>query len=810
MLKYSVVIPVHNGGRTIERAIKSALSQTLSPQYIIVFDNASTDDTVQVALRLARKNPKIRVIQNSTKLNALESFRSSITNIEGRFIWLAADDILLASAIYDLWQSRCQNNCEHAIGHRAIFFNNELSLKLGKNFTDTLGASSPATKFLEFPADNSIFYSLVNANTAREMLPRSEKYAWDWIYTARLLTEPIHYQNVNVGLLRETSPINAYQSQARGAVKTLDRIFPLRRASREFLGLPNAIGWERIKNIAILNLYVAIMFGTLSIDRNSFFIKIFRKIIRVADLLVGTFLTSVSKFLKGIFVFLKPFLNLKRRQFIYSRFKHPKPFRGFISQRFGNSQFKESTGLKGFENSTFDSNRIAPFTKVNKVLAMNPSEFTNFGDLVSLSKHLASRSNLEVELLDHFRSRNQARIFHGFVEYGLISNIRFIKNEKSFRTKKSIQMNIEKIDDFSLLEWKDKFNRTAISAIRKSRGRKGASRRILVCLPEVPVPNRDSGSNDIIYYLLLLTNLGHKVTVCVPHRSAELKSLHLLESICEVQLYPEVSQKFDNIIVYGPYAYKLFYDLGFSQDYIYIMIDAVFRRARQSPETLNASDEAILEFEANAIVGSRVSFAISQSDINESRLVFPNSSFEFFPIIRNFHHVEEIQKRERVLFVGSLSHTPNAEALKFILKEIAPKVQKLHPNLIFTIVGKGTDESKEISSNVVRLGMLNSLDEIYSESLVSLAPMRIAAGINGKVIESIGFGVHSLVSPAVSMNLSESMMKCTFVCETSDEYVEAISRIYQNGGLIPKKTRFAVAKEIDGHRNAELFRKYLK
>jgi hypothetical protein len=116
---------------------------------------------------------------------------------------------------------------------------------------------------------------------------------------------------------------------------------------------------------------------------------------------------------------------------------------------------------------------------------------------------------------------------------------------------------------------------------------------------------------------------------------------------------------------------------------------------------------------------------------------FPNSKFKLFPIIRNFEKsdLRNLKTRDRILFVGTLTHTPNRNALDFILKEIAPRIEELYPDLVFSIVGKGTQECKFYSSNVELLGMLENLEDIYSQSIVSLAPMSIAAGINGKVVD---------------------------------------------------------------------------
>ena len=49
----SIVIPAYNYGAYLAEAIESALAQTYSPVEVIVIDDGSKDDTVEVASRYA-------------------------------------------------------------------------------------------------------------------------------------------------------------------------------------------------------------------------------------------------------------------------------------------------------------------------------------------------------------------------------------------------------------------------------------------------------------------------------------------------------------------------------------------------------------------------------------------------------------------------------------------------------------------------------------------------------------------------------------------------------------------------------------
>ena len=62
MPEISVVLPVFNGARTIVRAVRSILDQTLREIELIVLDDGSTDETVAVVKNI--RDPRLKLIQS--------------------------------------------------------------------------------------------------------------------------------------------------------------------------------------------------------------------------------------------------------------------------------------------------------------------------------------------------------------------------------------------------------------------------------------------------------------------------------------------------------------------------------------------------------------------------------------------------------------------------------------------------------------------------------------------------------------------------------------------------------------------------
>ncbi|MFA7466950.1 MAG: glycosyltransferase family 2 protein [Desulfotomaculaceae bacterium] len=95
-LKISVALCTYNGGRFIEAQMNSILKQSRPPDEVIVCDDGSTDNTVDIVRSIAVKHPgKVWVYKNQINLGCVKNF--------GQAIQLATGDIIFLSDQDDVW-----------------------------------------------------------------------------------------------------------------------------------------------------------------------------------------------------------------------------------------------------------------------------------------------------------------------------------------------------------------------------------------------------------------------------------------------------------------------------------------------------------------------------------------------------------------------------------------------------------------------------------------------------------------------------------------------------------------------------------
>ena len=128
---FAVIIPVYNGGAYIQRAIESCLQQTFLPDEIIVIDDASSDNTVDIIHSLS--SPLIRYERNEKNSGPSFSRNRGMQLSSAQWIlFLDADDIFHPQKIEIISYHVAQHTEIRAIGHSFdIICNNPFAITSG-------------------------------------------------------------------------------------------------------------------------------------------------------------------------------------------------------------------------------------------------------------------------------------------------------------------------------------------------------------------------------------------------------------------------------------------------------------------------------------------------------------------------------------------------------------------------------------------------------------------------------------------------------------------------------------------------------
>lgn len=95
-LTVSILLCNYNDSRFLPESLQAICGQTHTPDEVIVVDDGSSDNSLEIIQGFAERYPFIRVLKNETNRGLLFSINRAIAEARSEFlVWAAADDILL-------------------------------------------------------------------------------------------------------------------------------------------------------------------------------------------------------------------------------------------------------------------------------------------------------------------------------------------------------------------------------------------------------------------------------------------------------------------------------------------------------------------------------------------------------------------------------------------------------------------------------------------------------------------------------------------------------------------------------------------
>ncbi len=88
----SVAMANYNHGRFIGEALEAILAQSFRPLEIIVVDDASTDNSIEIVEEFVRRDPIVRLVRNERNIGAVRTFDLGLKEASGDYVFFPASD----------------------------------------------------------------------------------------------------------------------------------------------------------------------------------------------------------------------------------------------------------------------------------------------------------------------------------------------------------------------------------------------------------------------------------------------------------------------------------------------------------------------------------------------------------------------------------------------------------------------------------------------------------------------------------------------------------------------------------------------
>ena len=304
----------------------------------------------------------------------------------------------------------------------------------------------------------------------------------------------------------------------------------------------------------------------------------------------------------------------------------------------------------------------------------------------------------------------------------------------------------------------------AANVDRAARSRGGETRAILIVDSYVPLYDKEAGSNRLQQLIVGLRANGTRVvffpdnlTPMMPY-TAELQSVGI-EVVYAVddgtptwdELFVHALSSVDLVWICRPELCKKYLPLVRAHSRLPVVYDTIdlhhVRRRRQLEHEGRYDDASWREIEALELscafaADGTVVVSDAEADVLREHGVSP------IAIVPTVHDDEDertvgFDDSSGLLFIGGFNHTPNVDAVSWLIEEIMPLVWAEIPGLGVTILGSNPPPAitRLASPSVKVTGFIRDVSPYFRNARLFIGPLRYGAGVKGKIGQALAFGI---------------------------------------------------------------------
>ena len=173
---------------------------------------------------------------------------------------------------------------------------------------------------------------------------------------------------------------------------------------------------------------------------------------------------------------------------------------------------------------------------------------------------------------------------------------------------------------------------------------------------------------------------------------------------------------------------------------------------------------------------------INHFNIESSLLLYV--PFLLDPILKKDNQWPSFSEREHFLSIGNFLHEPNWDAVLFLKQFIWPLIRKQLPKAEIHIYGaypsKKVFDLNNLKEGFLIKGRADSLERVMKKTKVCLAPLRFGAGIKGKLIDAMQFGVPSVTTDIGAESMHGEFPWNGIIANQPHKFAEAAVELYTN------------------------------
>jgi O-antigen biosynthesis protein len=337
--------------------------------------------------------------------------------------------------------------------------------------------------------------------------------------------------------------------------------------------------------------------------------------------------------------------------------------------------------------------------------------------------------------------------------------------------------------------------------------------RIFVVDGKIPTPDQDSGSASTFAYLKILADAGFEVTfapynlwkagrygaalnrlgIDTPTRPRWWSIGNVVEKMAPradvVLLYRAIvaDRLFNRVRKAAPAAKILFHP-----------VDLSFLRMQRQADI--SGDQVLADHarktrvtELEWVARADTTIVVSAQELALLRSLRLDAVVHHIPILREApsngrsedRHVPDFLSRRDFLFLGNFDHAPNVDAVLWFVREVWPLIKaKGFPDRFIIAGARVPREIARLASDRIEVrGYVEDLERLFAACRLSIAPLRYGAGVKGKIVSSLSFGVPVVASAMAAEGMGLRHQEDVLIADSPELMADQIIGLYSDAGL---------------------------
>jgi sugar transferase (PEP-CTERM/EpsH1 system associated) len=191
-------------------------------------------------------------------------------------------------------------------------------------------------------------------------------------------------------------------------------------------------------------------------------------------------------------------------------------------------------------------------------------------------------------------------------------------------------------------------------------------------------------------------------------------------------------------------------------------------------------------FEARAARRAAMTLVVNERERDTLQAIAPDAAMTVLP---NGIDVDAYRPggppaaAPEVIFCGVMSYAPNEAAVEWFAADVWPLVRRAVPGARFTIVGSEPTAAVRrlavVDPSIRVVGAVPAVQPYLWASAVSVAPLRLARGVQNKALEAIAAGVPVVATTTVVDGLPTAVRPACTAADTPEAFARAVQSLLE-------------------------------